>query len=58
MVYKEKIQSLLESFNIKLSLIESVADGRRNIPAEDVKQIIKDLKSLSQRIENLVTNER
>ena len=58
MIYKDKVQSLLETFNIKLALIESVAEGRRNLPAEDVKRIITDLKSISQRIENLIVNER
>jgi hypothetical protein len=58
MIYKDKVQSLLETFNIKLALIESVAEGRRNLPAEDVKRIINDLKSISERIENLIVNER
>ena len=58
MVYKEKVQGLLDSLSNKFKIIEQISRGEVNLPARDVKSIINETSSLIERISNLVNAER
>ena len=58
MVYKERIQQLLEALNGKLDVIEKVSSGSLRLSKEDVTKVINETKQLVERVANLVENER
>jgi hypothetical protein len=58
MVYKERIQQLLEALNGKLDIIEKVSAGSLRLSKEDVTKVINETKQLIERVSNLVENER
>jgi hypothetical protein len=58
MVYKERIQQLLEALNGKLDIIEKVSSGSLRLSKEDVTKVINETKQLVERVSNLVENER
>jgi len=58
MVYKERIQQLLEALNAKLDIIEKVSAGSLRLSKEDVTKVINETKQLVERVSNLVENER
>ena len=58
MVYKERIQQLLEALNGKLDVIEKVSSGSLRLSKEDVTKVINETKQLVERVSNLVENER
>jgi len=58
MVYKERIQQLLEALNGKLDIIEKVSAGSLRLSKEDVTKVINETKQLVERVSNLVENER
>jgi hypothetical protein len=58
MVYKERIQQLLEALNGKLDIIEKVSAGSLRLSKEDVTKVINETKQLVERVANLVENER
>lgn len=57
-MYKDRIQQLIETLNIKLSIIEKVANGTMKLSNADTNNIIAEMKQLLERITNLVENER
>ena len=58
MVYKERIQQLLEALNGKLDIIEKVSAGSLRLSKEDVTKVINETKQLVERVSNLIENER
>jgi hypothetical protein len=58
MIYKEKIQGLIEALNGKLRVIEGATTGAMRISNEEVYQIIQDSKKLTERISELISVER
>ena len=58
MMYKEKLQGLIEALNGKLRVIEGVTTGAMRISNEEVYQIIQDSKKLTERISELISIER
>ena len=58
MIYKERIQQLLEALTLKIETIEKYHNGTLNISSGDVTKILAEIKQLSERISNLVENDR
>jgi cellobiose-specific phosphotransferase system component IIB len=58
MIYKERIKQLLEALDIKIEVIEKFNNGTMNISRTDAAKILVEIKQLSERITNLVENER
>lgn len=58
MIYKDKIQLLLENLESKLNIIQSVANGQMRIDANDLIFIIEDCKRIRHQIEELISIER
>lgn len=57
-MYKDRIQQLLETLNVKVGVIEKVANGSLRITNEDTIRVIEEVKQLLERVSNLVENER
>lgn len=58
MIYKERIMQLLEALDTKISSIEKFNNGSLNISKGDAAKILTEIKQLTERISNLVSNER
>lgn len=58
MIYKDRILQLLEALNVKISVIEKIATGAVRMSNEDTNKIIAEVKQLTERVSNLVENER
>jgi hypothetical protein len=58
MVYKERIQQLLEALNAKLDIIDKVSSGSLRLSKEDVTKVINETKQLVERVSTLIENER
>jgi hypothetical protein len=58
MVYKEKVTNLLEVLNAKLRIIENVSNGSMRLSQAEVNQIIKDTKSITESISEIISIER
>jgi hypothetical protein len=58
MVYKKKIESLLDSTRNKLRIVENIANGSMNMPSQDVINLINDLKRMNEQLIDLVSIEK
>ena len=58
MVYKEKVINLLEVLNAKLRIIENVSNGSMRLSQAEVDRVIKDTKSVTERISEIISIER
>lgn len=58
MIYKEKIEVLLESLDGKLKVIHGVAQGHLKISANELITIINDCAKIKDRIQELISIER
>jgi len=58
MIYKEKVQGLVEVLNGKLRIIEGIATGAIQMNNVETVQIIADTKKVVERIGELVSIER
>lgn len=58
MVYKQKILGLLESLEGKIHIIENVSRGSMNMDAQQVNQVIEQIKNTREQIYDLVNFER
>jgi hypothetical protein len=58
MNYKDKIESLLESLESKMSIIENVANGRMRLDTNDLIFVIEDCKRIREKISELISIER
>lgn len=57
-MYKDRIQQLLEALNTKIEVIEKFHNGTMNLSRGDVSKLLTEVKQLSERISNLVENDR
>jgi hypothetical protein len=58
MMYKERIETLLDTLESKLSILKSVANGSIQLNAEDIIFIIEDCKKVNQQLKELISIER
>jgi hypothetical protein len=58
MIYKDKIQLLLETLDSKLNIIQNVATGQMRLDVNDLMFVIQDCKRIRQQIEELISIER
>ena len=58
MIYKDKIQLLLETLDSKLNIIHNVATGQMRLDVNDLMFVIEDCKRIRQQIEELISIER
>ena len=48
MIYKEKVQNLLEVLNGKLRILEAVTTGAMRLSAQETNVIVKDAQKISE----------
>ena len=58
MVYKEKIQSLIQTLEAKINIIQNVANGKMRLDANQVDTVLNECKSITDRISELISIER
>lgn len=58
MIYKEKVQNLLEVLNGKLRILEAVTNGALRLSAHEVNKIVKDTQKISETISDIISIER
>jgi len=58
MIYKEKVTNLLEVLNAKLRIIENVSNGSMRLSQAEVNQVIKDTKTITESISEIISIER
>jgi putative sterol carrier protein len=58
MIYKEKVQGLVEVLNGKLRIIEGIATGAIKVNGQETIQIITETKKVVERIGELISIER
>lgn len=58
MIYKEKVQGLVDVLNGKLRIIEGIATGAIQMNNQETVQIIADTKKIVERIGELISIER
>ena len=58
MMYKKKVQELLDVLEGKLRLIENVSNGALRMDAQQVNQLIEQTKKIREQIQELVSIER
>jgi len=57
-MYNEKIQTLLESLDGKLRILQNVANGAQQISPSDVNMTIEDARKIVERVSELVSINR
>jgi hypothetical protein len=58
MLYKQRIQSLLETLEVKLRIIESVSTGQMKMSNQEVAQLINQTKNIREQISEIVRLEK
>lgn len=58
MIYKEKVQNLLEVLAAKLRIIENVSNGSMRLSQHEVNQVINDTKRVTENISEIISIER
>ncbi len=58
MIYNEKIQTLLESLDGKLRILQNVANGAQQLSPSDINMTINDAKKIVERVSELVSINR
>lgn len=58
MKYKDKIQTLLESLDVKLKVIESVSKGTMRLEPKEINSVISESRRITERISELISIER
>jgi putative sterol carrier protein len=58
MIYKEKVQGLIEVLEGKMRIIEGIAAGGIKMTNQETMQIITDTKKVIERISEIVSIER
>jgi putative sterol carrier protein len=58
MIYKEKVQGLVEVLNGKMRIIEGIATGGIKMTNQETMQIITDVKKVIERISEIISIER
>ncbi len=58
MIYKDKIQGLLESLDMKLKVIQNISNGTMRLEPNEITAVIQDARKITERISELITIER
>ena len=58
MIYKQKVQGLLETLETKLRLIENISTGQMRMNAEEVAYLINQTKKLTEQISEIIRLEK
>lgn len=58
MMYKQKIELLLEKLESKLRILENVSNGSMRVSQSDVNTVISDCKRVKEQISELISLER
>jgi putative sterol carrier protein len=58
MIYKEKVQGLVEVLEGKIRIIEGIAAGGIKMSNQETMQIITDVKKVIERISEIISIER
>jgi hypothetical protein len=58
MIYKEKVQNLLEVLNGKLRILEAVTTGAMRLSADETNRIVKDAQRVSDNLSEIISIER
>jgi hypothetical protein len=58
MIYKQRVQSLLETLEVKLRIIESIASGQMKMSQTEVAQLINNAKNIREQISEIVRLEK
>ena len=58
MIYKQRIQSLLETLEVKLRIIESISTGQMKMSQTEVAQLINNAKNIREQISEIVRLEK
>ena len=58
MIYKEKVQKLLEVLNGKLRILEAVTTGAMRLSAQETNTIVKSAQKISENISEIISIER
>jgi hypothetical protein len=58
MIYKQKVQGLLEALDAKLRIIENVANGTMRMDSQQINQVIEQTKKITEQITSLISIER
>lgn len=58
MVYKEKVQNLLESLDMKLKIIQNVSSGAMRLEPSEINMVISDARKITERISEIISIER
>jgi hypothetical protein len=58
MMYKERIQTLLDTLESKLSILKNVANGNMQLNVNDINYVIDDCKKINEQIKELISIER
>jgi|LauGreDrversion4_2_1035121.scaffolds.fasta_scaffold436980_2 hypothetical protein len=58
MIYKEKVQNLLEVLNGKLRILEAVTTGAMRLSAQETNTIVKSAQKISENISEIISIER
>lgn len=58
MIYKQKVQSLLETLEVKLRIIESVSTGQMKMSNQEVAHLINQTKNIREQLSEIVRLEK
>jgi len=58
MIYKQRVQSLLETLEVKLRIIESISTGQMKMSQTEVAQLINNAKNIREQISEIVRLEK
>jgi hypothetical protein len=58
MLYKQRVQSLLENLEVKLRIIESVSTGQMKMSQQEVAQLINNAKNIREQLSEIVRLEK
>jgi hypothetical protein len=58
MIYKQRVQSLLETLEVKLRIIESISTGQMKMSQTEVSQLINNAKNIREQISEIVRLEK
>jgi hypothetical protein len=58
MIYKEKIQGLLESLDMKLKVIQNISNGTMRLEPKEITAVIQDARKITEKISELISIER
>ncbi len=58
MIYKDKIQGLLESLDMKLKVIQNISNGTMRLEPKEITAVIQDARKITEKISELISIER